>query len=129
MEILIKFQDILLVSIGAVLGANARFIILQKLKGENINPYLIVLAINTFSSFLLGLFISILSQVRFSNLSYQFILFFLTGFLGSLSTFSTFIYDLFDLFKKFKFLRAFKLLFLSFSFGVIAIALGSKVVN
>ena len=118
-----------MISIGAVFGANARFIIANKLKEININRHISILTINTFSSFFLGLFISILSQVRFYNFSSQLTMLILTGFLGSLSTFSTFIYDLFDLFKRFKFLRAFKLFALSFSLGIIAIALGFLVAN
>tara|TARA_Y100001968_G_C19154894_1_gene617943 strand:- start:152 stop:499 length:348 start_codon:yes stop_codon:yes gene_type:complete len=110
---------------GAVLGANVRYIIAQKLKENRVNSCLITLVINTFSSFLLGLSITILSQVRFLNFSSQLILFLSIGFLGSLSTFSTFIYDLFNLFIKSNSIRAFKLFTLSISLGIIAIALGS----
>ena len=123
------FQDILLVSIGGLLGANLRFIIYQKIKEININVNLIILGINTFSSFLLGLFISILPKIRSLNFSSQLVLFFAFGFLGSLSTFSTFLYDVFDLFVKFNFFRAFKLFIFSFSLGIIAFALGSLLGN
>ena len=124
-----NFDDILLVSIGAVFGSNARFIIIQKLKEININKYSIILTINTSSSFLLGLFISILSNVRFLNFSSHLVLLLLIGFLGSLSTFSTFVYDLFDLCLKSRFFSALKLFILSFSLGILAIALGFLVVN
>ena len=123
------FQHILLVSIGAVFGVNARFIIYQKLKKININGYFIILAINTFSCFLLGLFISILPNIRSLAFSSQLVLFLSIGFLGSLSTFSAFIYDLFDLSIKFKFFRAVKLFTFSFSLGIIALALGSLLGN
>ena len=113
-----------MVSIGAVFGANARFIIYQKFKEININRYLRILVINTFSSFILGLFISILPKIRFFDFSYQFVLLFSIGFAGSLSTFSTFVYDLFDLSLKFKFVRALKLFTLSYSLGIIALTLG-----
>ena len=129
MAFLTNFKDILLVSIGAIFGANARFIIYQKLKEININRYLRILAINTFSSFLLGFFISILPKIRFFNFSSQLVLFFLIGFLGSLSTFSTFVYDLFDLSLKFKFSRALQSFTLSYSLGIIALALGSFLGN
>ena len=121
---LTNFQDILLVSCGAIFGANARFIIYQKLKKININVYLITLLINTFSSFLLGFLITILSRNILLNFSSQLVLFVLIGFLGSLSTFSTFVYDLFDLFLKHKFFRVLKTYSLSFSLGIIALALG-----
>ena len=122
-------QHLLLVSIGAVFGANARFIIYQKLKEININGYFIILAINTFSCFLLGLFISILPKIKSLTFSSQLAFFVLIGFLGSLSTFSTFVYDLFDSFIKLKFFRALKLFALSFSLGIIAVALGALVGN
>ena len=47
-------QDIFLVSIGAVFGVNTRFLIYQKLKEININGHLIIMVINTFSSFFLN---------------------------------------------------------------------------
>ena len=123
------FQYILLVSIGAVFGVNARFIIYQKLKQININIYFIILAINTFSCFLLGLFISILSKIKSLTFSSQLAFLFLIGFLGSLSTFSTFVYDLFDLCLKSKFCKALKLFSFSFSLGILALALGSSLGN
>ena len=123
------FQHILLVSIGAVFGVNARFIIYQKLKEININEYFIILAINTFSCFLLGLFISILPKIQSLTFSSQLALFFLIGFLGSLSTFSTFVYDLFDLCQKLKYFTALKIFYFSFSLGIFALAFGSSLVN
>ena len=123
------FQHILFVSIGAVFGVNARFIIYQKLKQININRYFIILAINTFSCFLLGLFISILPKIKSLTFSSQLAFFVLIGFLGSLSTFSTFVYDLFDLCLKSKFCKALKLFSFSFSLGIFALALGSSLGN
>ena len=127
MTTLYNFKDILLVSIGAIFGANIRFIIYQKLKEINMNVYLIILLINTFSSFLLGLFVSILPEIIYLNLSSQFVLFFVIGFLGSLSTFSTFVYDLFDSALKFNFPRVLKSFVLSIPLGIIAIALGTLI--
>ena len=129
MATLDTFQHILLVSIGAVFGVNARFIIYQKLKEININGYFIILAINTFSCFLLGLFISILPKIKSLTFSSQLAFFILIGFLGSLSTFSTFVYDLFDLCLKSKFCKALKLFSFSFSLGIFALALGSSLGN
>ncbi len=129
MENLDTFHHIILVSIGAVFGVNARFIIYQKLKQININRYFIILAINTFSCFLLGLFISILPKIKSLTFSSQLAFFVLIGFLGSLSTFSTFVYDLFDLCLKSKFCKALKLFSFSFSLGIFALALGSYLGN
>ena len=129
MQALINFQEILLVSIGAVFGVSARFIIYQKLKKINVNEYLITLYINTFSCFFLGLFLSLLPKIKLINFSYQLVLFVLIGLLGSFSTFSTFVYDLFNLFREFKFALALKLLAFSFTLGIIALILGSLLGN
>ena len=117
-------QDILLITIGSVLGANTRFIIYKKLENKKLNKNYIILVINVFSSFLLGLFLSILSQISSLSYSYQLGLFFSIGLLGSLSTFSTFIYDVYDLFKKVKFYRAFKLLIISLTLGILFFSIG-----
>ena len=123
------FQDIILISIGAVFGVNSRFLIYQKLKEININGKYSIFLINTFSSFFLGFFISISSKITSLNVSSQLVFFFVIGFLGSLSTFSTFIYDLFQLFREYKFLNALKLFIFSYSLGITALALGSLLGN
>ena len=125
MTTLNNFQDIILVSIGAVFGANVRFVIYQKFKEININGYYIILFINSFSSFLLGLFVSVLSNILFLNFTSQLVLIFSIGFLGSLSTFSTFVYDLFNSSLKIKFFRALK----SLSLGIISVGLGLLLSN
>tara|TARA_Y100001968_G_scaffold208312_1_gene191436 strand:- start:893 stop:1264 length:372 start_codon:yes stop_codon:yes gene_type:complete len=117
-------QDILLVTLGSVLGANFRFIIYEKLEKLNLRKDFIILIINSFSSFFLGFFISILSHFSSLNFSEKLVLFFSIGFLGSLSTFSTFIYDLFDLVLKLNFFRAFNLLIFSLSLGIVSLAFG-----
>ena len=117
-------QDILLITIGSILGANTRFIIYKQLEKKKLNKNYIILVINIFSSFLLGLFLSILSRNSSLRYSYQLGLFFSIGLLGSLSTFSTFIYDVYDLFKKFKFYRAFKLLIISLTLGILFFSIG-----
>ena len=115
---------ILLVSFGAVLGANARFVIYKKLENLNLSKIYIISFINTLASFFLGLILSGLSYVGSLKFSDQLGLFFLIGFLGSLSTFSTFIYDLFDLLLKFKFFSALKFFIISLASGIIALILG-----
>ena len=117
-------SEILFLSIGAILGANSRFIIHNKLAKLNLNKYSLILIINTFASFSLGLFLSIIENLGSISYSYQLILFFSIGFLGSLSTFSSFVYDLFDLCLQLKFARALKLFLLSLSFGIIAFTFG-----
>ena len=99
-------SEILFVSIGAILGANIRFKIHHKLGNLNLDKGFLILIINTFASFSLGLFLSLVEQFRAFNYYYQLVLFFSIGFFGSLSTFSSFIYDLFDLCLELKFFRA-----------------------
>ena len=117
-------SEILFVSIGAILGANSRFRIHNKLAKLNLNKYSLILIINTFATFSLGLFLSLLEQFRDFTYYYQLVLFFSIGFFGSLSTFSSFIYDVFDLCLQLKFFRALKLFFISVSVGIIAFAFG-----
>ena len=117
-------QDILLITIGSILGANTRFIIYKQLEKKKLNKNYIILVINTLSSFLLGLFLSILSKIDYLIYSYQLGIFFLIGLLGSLSTFSTFIYDLYELFIQLKFYRALKLFIISLISGVLSFTAG-----
>ncbi len=117
-------SEILFVSIGAILGANTRFKIQNKLAKLKVSKDFIILIINTFASFFLGLFLALVEHFRAFNHNYQLGLFFSIGFLGSLSTFSSFVYDLFDLCLQLKFFRALKLFFISLSVGIIAFAFG-----
>ncbi len=117
-------QDFLLVAFGAVFGSNIRFLISQKLEKINLNKNLIIIFINTLSSFFLGLFSSFVLNTSPLNFSHQWVLFFSIGFLGSLSTFSSFIYHLFELLLQFKFFRALKLMIISLALGIISLAFG-----
>ena len=116
--------EILFVSFGAVLGANARYQICNKLEKSKFRKNYLILIINTFASFLMGLFVSIFDHLSLFINSYQILLFFSIGFLGSLSTFSSFVYDLLDLCLQLKFYSAIKLLIISSCLGVIAFAFG-----
>ena len=114
--------DVLIVSLGAILGANTRFKIYNNSK--NLNRYSYILITNTAASFLLGLFLSLLEYFSSFIYSFKLVLFFSIGFVGSLSTFSSFAYDLFELCLEFKFFKALKLFIISSSFGVIAFGVG-----
>ncbi len=117
-------QDILSVSFGAVLGGNIRFIIYKELQRLKLSKSLCIFIINTFSSFLLGLSLSIISRITFYGFSNKLVLFFSIGLLGSISTFSTFVYDLFDFFLRKKIISAVKLYFISIFSGVVALTFG-----
>ncbi len=116
--------EILFISLGAILGANTRFKIFNELNKLNLSKDIYALLINTFASFSLGFFLSIIEKFSSFIYSYELVLFFSIGFLGSLSTFSTFVYDLFDLCLQLKYSRAIKLLIISLSMGIFAYAFG-----
>ena len=122
-------SEIIFVSLGAILGANARFKIHTKLQKFNLKKDFSILIINTFASFFLGLLISFIGKFSSFIYSYQLVLFFSIGFLGSLSTFSSFVYDLFDLCLQLKLPRVLGLFIISSSLGIIAFAFGSLLGN
>ena len=124
MVLLESLQDFLFITIGAIFGANARFIIYKKLYKVNFDRNSITLVINTMSSFCLGFFLSTTSHISSLNYTYKLGLFFSIGLLGSLSTFSTFIYDLYELLIALKFARAFKLFINSLILGILAFVFG-----
>ena len=119
-----NLNNFLLISFGAIIGANTRFKIYQIIETTNINNNLIILLINSFSSFFLGLFLSFLSQASSFGYSYQLGLFFSIGLLGSLSSFSTFIYDLYQLLIRLKYLRAMQLFITSLIAGILFFTVG-----
>ncbi len=121
--------EIFFVSLGSILGANTRFEFQNKLEKFRLGKGFVILIINTFASFSLGLFLSILEKFSSFNYSYQLVLFFSIGFLGSLSTFSSFVYELFDLCMQLKFLKALKVSISSLSLGIISFAFGFLLVN
>ena len=122
-------NDFLLVSSGAILGANTRFVIYKKFEKLTLRKDVITLLVNIIASFFFGFFLSVLPNIHPVKFSYQLALFFLFGFLGSLSTFSTFVYDLFELSFEFRFFRAAKLFIFSFCLGIIALVFGSFLGN
>ncbi|WP_413678733.1 CrcB family protein [Prochlorococcus sp. MIT 0916] len=124
MAIFDLFQDILLVSFGAILGANIRFFIYKQFEKLNFSKSLSISIINSFSSFLLGFFISFQTRISSYNFSYQLLLLISIGLLGSLSTFSAFVDELFNLFMQYKFYRALKLFCISLISGIIALGFG-----
>ena len=121
MVLLDNFKDVILITFGAAIGANTRFLIYKKFYRLKLSKNYITLLINTVSSFFLGLLISQVDSIRYS---YHVLLFFSIGVLGSLSTFSAFIYELFDLFIQLKFYRLCKLLIISLVSGLLAFAAG-----
>jgi len=121
-----KLQDAILIALGAVIGANIRFLIYKKLSQIRIKNSLIILLINNLSSLLFGLFLSNSVQISDLGYSYKLGLFFSIGLLGSLSTFSAFIYDLCELLIRTKLLAALKFFIISMTSGVLSFMIGFK---
>ena len=119
-ENLINF---ILISFGAILGANLRFLITTKISLFGENKATRVLLVNLIASFIIGLSIPImLNNNLSSNQNLTFL--FLIGFIGSLSTFSTFINDLYELTIKKNFKTSTILIFLSILLGLIFLYMG-----
>lgn len=80
--------SILVISIGAALGAVMRWVLSDRLNALFPNLPLGTLAANLIGGYLIGLAIAVLAL--YPALSPQWRLFIVTGFLGGLTTFSTF---------------------------------------
>tara|TARA_B100000963_G_scaffold190124_1_gene165432 strand:- start:485 stop:868 length:384 start_codon:yes stop_codon:yes gene_type:complete len=116
-----------IISIGSILGANLRHLILTRLGSKKLNNRGRLLLINSIASMILGISISL---NNYNNILYrEFIILFLIGFAGSLSTFSTFIHDLFKLSIKRKYKDITIIIFSSVFLGLISILIGLFVGN
>ena len=116
-----------IISIGSILGANLRHLILTRLGSKKLNNRRRLLLINSIASMILGISISL---NNYNNILYrEFIILFLIGFAGSLSTFSTFIHDLFKLSIKRKYKDITIIIFSSVFLGLISILIGLFVGN
>ncbi len=116
-------EKFILISIGAIFGANVRYWIgdwaAQKF-GTSF-PYG-TLIINLTGSFILGLFMTLISDRLFVDPRLR--LLFVVGFLGAYTTFSTYTYESFSLISKSQWLPGLLDLFGSTILGVIAVGLG-----
>ncbi len=128
-SLLTTIDSFIFVSLGAAIGSYLRFKILEYLEFIFYRKYLSVAVINLSSTFLLGVTLSFLSDLRNSNISQSLLLFLCVGLLGSFSTFSTFIIDLFLHVIERKWKDFFYLLFINL-FGAISLAyLGFYLIN
>ena len=111
-----------IISIGSILGANLRYLILTRLGSIKLNQRKRLLLINSTASIILGISLSL---NNYNNILFrEFIILFLIGFAGSLSTFSTFIHDLFKLSIKRKYKDIAIIIFSCVFLGLISISIG-----
>jgi CrcB protein len=113
----------LVISIGAILGANARYL-LANWAAQRFGagfPYGTFI-INISGAFVLGVFMAYLQDRSFVHANYR--LFFATGFCGAYTTFSTFTYESLRLLQDGSFLLAFTNLFGSIVIGMAGVFLG-----
>jgi len=109
----------LLISIGAGIGAPARYLVDKHLKKlHSVNLPLETLLINVAGSFVLGFTVH-----RSADISYLIG----TGFAGAFTTWSTFMVEIHDLFTTRKALRGALYLVLTLILGVAAAALGNSI--
>ena len=116
-------EKFLLISAGAILGANARFWLgdWAAQKWGSSFPFGTLL-INVTGSLLLGLFMTLATERFLIDPRWRFL--FAVGFLGAYTTFSTFTYESFNLLFKGQWLPGLINLFGSTILGVIAVGLG-----
>jgi len=115
--------DYLMISIGGILGANARYLVADwaaQRFGSGF-PYGTFI-INISGSFFLGLFMAFLQDRAFIHPNYR--LFFATGFCGAYTTFSTLTYESLRLFQDGSVLLGFTNLAGSLIIGMAAVLAG-----
>ena len=116
------------ISAGSMLGANLRYIFINKLCSIKLSKNRRLLIINLIASVILGVSLSLNSDSEIV-IYRELIILFLAGFAGSLSTFSSFINDLFRLSIKRKYKDIAIIIFLSIFLGLLSISLGLLVFN
>lgn len=91
-------KSIVAISVGASLGAVARWLLGLLLNGLSVAIPLGTLVANLSGGFLMGVAVSLFSL--FPTLGPEWRLLVLTGFLGALTTFSTFSFEVWELFQQ-----------------------------
>ncbi len=116
-------EKFLLISIGAILGANARYWlgdwIVQK---WGASFPLGTLLINLTGSFLLGLFLTLATERFMIDPRWRFML--AVGFLGAYTTFSTYTYESFSLLSTGQWITGLLNIFGSTILGIVAVGAG-----
>ena len=116
-------EKVLLISIGAIFGANARYWLGTWVaeKWGSTFPFGTLL-INVTGSFLIGLFMTLATERFMIDPRWRFLV--VVGFLGAYTTFSTFSYESFNLLFKGQWLPGLLNLLGSTLLGLLAVGLG-----
>lgn len=116
-------ENFLLISAGAILGANARYWLGTWVSEKWGSTFPIgTLIINLTGSFLLGLFMTLATERFLIDPRWRFLV--AVGFLGAYTTFSTFTYESFNLIFKGQWLPGLLNLLGSSLLGLLAVGLG-----
>ena len=124
---IIQLLKILLIALGAVIGANIRYFFLRKLNILKYSEYRL-LTINLFSSFILGLLFPFFIKTNL-KIEEELIFLFLFSFIGSLSSFSTFISDFYMLIFNNNFKRSTLLILFSIVLGILFFNFGYLIIS
>jgi CrcB protein len=124
----VTLRTFLLISLGAVLGANARYLLssFAATRWGTAFPWGTLL-INVTGSFLIGLFLAVVAARYDNSLGARALL--VTGFLGAYTTFSTFSFETVALGQRAAYLSAFTYALGSVILGVAAAILGMLLGN
>ena len=119
--------DFAAISTGSLLGANLRYILINRFCSIKLSKSRSLLLVNLIASVILGVSLSLNNSDL--KIYRELVILFLFGFAGSLSTFSSFINDLFKLSIKRKYQDISIIIFLSVLLGMLSISLGLLVMN
>lgn len=118
------FLQSIIVGIGGIFGANARFLIeyfVKDFTGPVLFPYG-TLTVNMLGCLIIGMMFALIEG--YNSISARARLLLITGFLGALTTFSSFGLDTFNLIHKNNFIIAIINILVQVVFGLIAVWIG-----
>ena len=124
---IIQLLKIFLIAIGAIIGANIRYLLLRTLEILKYGEYRL-LTINLFSSFILGLLFPFFIKTNL-KIEEELIFLFLFSFIGSLSSFSTFISDFYMLILNNNLKRSTLLIIFSIVLGILFFNFGYLIIS
>lgn len=116
-------EKILILSVGAILGVNARYWLSEWISQKFNGPFpFSTLLINLSGSFLIGFFLALAAERFILDPRYRLLV--VVGFLGTYTTFSTYVFESFHLFNNGQWLAGSLNLLGSTLLGVIAVGAG-----